>query len=335
MTGATSQTVLALPGRVATSSLQLPETLSLDEWLEVGRRLASAGHSLQWWVGDWLRFGKTHHGEKYKDALGTLGYSYQTLRNLAWVAGRFELSRRRDNLSWGHHEEVAGLEPAEADALLDEAESKSWSVRMLRRAVCRRKNTVGCLPGSETCTVEDLEALILDGCRFRTIYADPPWQYTNRASRGAAEDHYPTMSVDELCELPVAKLADECCHLHLWTTSAFLLELGPVLDAWGFDYKCPFVWVKPQMGLGNFWRSSVEFLLLGVRGGLPFADRSQRNWIKLDRLRHSEKPEEIRRIIESVSPAPRLELFGRRRVLGWTVWGNEVLANEAGAEVAR
>ena len=88
------------------------------------------------------------------------------------------------------------------------------------------------------------------------------------------------------------------------------------------------MWAKSQLGLGNYWRVSTEFLLPGLRGSLPFLDNSQRNWKELSRTGHSVKPEEIREIIEKVSPGPRLELFGRRSVPGWTVWGNQVRRKE-------
>jgi N6-adenosine-specific RNA methylase IME4 len=84
------------------------------------------------------------------------------------------------------------------------------------------------------------------------------------------------------------------------------------------------VWVKPQIGMGNYWRVSHEFLLLGVRGSLPFADKSLRNWLEEPRGRHSAKPERVRDLIHKASPGPRLELFARRAVEGWTCWGNEI-----------
>jgi len=84
------------------------------------------------------------------------------------------------------------------------------------------------------------------------------------------------------------------------------------------------VWVKDQMGIGNYWRVSHEFMLLGVRGECPFLDRSQMSWIKSPRTRHSAKPEVVRKMVEKVSPGPRLELFGRRLANGWTVWGNQI-----------
>lgn len=170
----------------------------------------------------------------------------------------------------------------------------------------------------------DMMELVSSGLSFGTIYADPPWRYENVSTRGSAEDHYQTMSVQEICDLPIAKLAADLSHLHLWTTNAFLFECPKIMDAWGFEYKGMYVWGKDRIGLGNYWRVSHEILLLGVRGNCPFARKDVASWGMFPRGRHSAKPGQIRAIIESVSPAPRLELFGRLAVPGWTVWGNQV-----------
>ena len=169
-----------------------------------------------------------------------------------------------------------------------------------------------------------LERICERGFKYRTIYADPPWQYGNQTTRAATDNHYSTMTVDQLCALPVEKLAAEQAHLHLWTTNAFLFDAKQIIGSWGFEYKSCFVWVKPEFGLGNYWRVSHEFLLLGVRGSTPFISHSERSWQMEQRSQHSAKPESIRERIERVSPGPRLELFGRRVVEGWTVWGNQI-----------
>lgn len=172
----------------------------------------------------------------------------------------------------------------------------------------------------------DLYHLLDSGARFSTIYADPPWQYSNTAARGAAQNHYATISVSELCEMPVKKLAARDSHLHLWTTNGFLPEAFRVMAAWGFTYKSCFVWIKPQLGMGNYWRVSHEFLLFGIRGCLPFLDNTQRSWLMKRRRRHSSKPYAVREAIEKVSPGPYLELFGREEIpnSAWTVYGNQV-----------
>lgn len=168
--------------------------------------------------------------------------------------------------------------------------------------------------------------------RFTTIIADPPWQYSNVATRAAAQDHYPTLTWQQVCALtpwekPVADLAADAAHLYLWTTNAFLRQAFDVVEAWGFEYKTALVWVKPQLGIGNYFRSSHEYVLFGVRGGLHVLDSNQRSWFEVERGRHSQKPDFFYDLVEKVSPGPFLELFARRDLFGprdgWTHWGNE------------
>jgi N6-adenosine-specific RNA methylase IME4 len=178
--------------------------------------------------------------------------------------------------------------------------------------------------------VRDLHKLIAEGRRFSTIYADPPWKYDNQGTRAATNNHYPTMTVEQIAAEPVADLAADNCHLHLWTTNGFLPAAFSIIAAWGFTYKSMFVWVKPTLGIGNYWRCSHELLLFALRGNLPFRDRGQRSWIELDRQGHSVKPEEIRSLVEKVSPGAYLELFGRivPENPAWTVYGNELVTTD-------
>lgn len=174
--------------------------------------------------------------------------------------------------------------------------------------------------------VRSLGMLVDGGVKFSTVYADPPWPYSNTAARGAAENHYPTLSLDAIRSEPVKELVAEQAHLHLWTTNAFLREAFDVIRAWGFTYKSCLIWIKPQIGMGNYWRVSHEYLLLGVRGNLPFQDKTCRSWQIARRTAHSRKPFLFRGLIEQVSPGPYLELYGREEHpnTGWTVYGNQV-----------
>lgn len=169
-----------------------------------------------------------------------------------------------------------------------------------------------------------LEDLVEAGRKFGCIYADPPWRYENCATRGAAANHYPTMSEEEIAALPVARLAADDCWLHLWTTNGHLEAALSILRAWGFEFKSQFVWVKPQMGLGNYWRIAHEVMLLGRRGSPKWRASDLRSWGVFPRRAHSAKPEEVRAMIERACDGPYLELFGRRAAQGWTVWGNQI-----------
>jgi hypothetical protein len=109
--------------------------LDLEEWLLHGRRMGSIGRGSAWWIGDWVNYGNAAFGEKYTRASRITGYDVQSLMNMAYVASRFELSRRRENLSWSHHAELAALPAAEQDGWLDRAARAGLSVRRLREAL--------------------------------------------------------------------------------------------------------------------------------------------------------------------------------------------------------
>ena len=136
-----------------------------------------------------------------------------------------------------------------------------------------------------------LESLARARTRFGCVLVDPPWRYGNQGTRASTDNHYDTLSVEEIAAMPVGELAAESSHLHLWTTNAFLFDAKGLMEDWGFTYKSMLVWVKPEMGLGNYWRVSHEFLLLGVRGRAPFRSKSHRSWFEESRAEHSAKPE--------------------------------------------
>ena len=126
--------------------LRLPAGLSFERWHALGRRIGTVTNASSWWLGDWAFYGEGSYGEKYKQAIAVTGLDYQTLRNYAWVAGRFELSRRRDKLSFGHHAELAALSEHEQDEWLDQAERGRWSRNELRAQL--RKETRARIPVS-------------------------------------------------------------------------------------------------------------------------------------------------------------------------------------------
>jgi N6-adenosine-specific RNA methylase IME4 len=181
-------------------------------------------------------------------------------------------------------------------------------------------------PQTPGCYTEHLDDLLRTGQRYGTIYADPPWPYSDQPPSGGAAKHYATMPLDAICALPVRDLAADQAHLHLWVTNAFLFDAAQIFAAWGFTYKTNLVWVKPRvMGPGHYWRNCHELLLFGVRGGLTARQKNLRSWLEPSRQGHSEKPERVRDLVEQLSPGPYLELFGRHAVPNWTVFGNEQL----------
>lgn len=177
----------------------------------------------------------------------------------------------------------------------------------------------------------------LDGDKFATVMADPPWRFKNRTGKVAPEHHrlarYPTLSLDEICNLPVEEHMQDTAHCYLWVPNALLPEGLKVLDAWGFEYKSNIIWHKVRKdgqsdgrGVGFYFRNVTEIILFGVRGknARTLAPaRSQVNLFGTRKREHSRKPDEQYDIIESCSPGPFLELFGRGVREGWTVWGNQ------------
>jgi N6-adenosine-specific RNA methylase IME4 len=225
-------------------------------------------------------------------------------------------------------EKIATLPVAKFEATIQAIKSASQRLTtniMLKEAlVYTRKAKISGPAGFETCTVDDLNKLVRDGKKFGTIYADPPWLYGNQATRSSTGNHYDGMTISEIAALPIKELVSENAHLHLWTTNGFIFECKAIMEAWGFEYKSCFVWVKPELGIGNYWRLSHEFMLFGLRGKAPFQDHSLKSWLEHERGQHSAKPEAIRKMVEKASVGPRLELFGRRVADGWTVWGNQI-----------
>lgn len=162
--------------------------------------------------------------------------------------------------------------------------------------------------------------------KYSTILADPPWDINQKGKRGAIM-HYPLMTLEDIKNMPVADLAEEKAHLWLWVPNGLIPQGLDVLNAWGFEYCDPFIWIKPGLGLGNRLRNASEIVLFGVRGKAPAKSHSQQNWLFAPRQDHSHKPEEMYPIIERVSPGPYLELFARRPQPNWDAWGNEIASD--------
>ncbi|MDE2162350.1 MAG: S-adenosylmethionine-binding protein [Alphaproteobacteria bacterium] len=171
--------------------------------------------------------------------------------------------------------------------------------------------------------------------RFGTVLADPPWRFTNRTGKMAPEhkrlNRYETMTVEEICALPVPKVMRDRAHLYLWVPNALMPEGLRVLEAWGFTYKTNLIWHKVRKdggpdgrGVGFYFRNVTEMILFGVRGKnirTLAPGRSQVNFMATRKQEHSRKPDEQYGIIESCSEGPYLELFARGRRDGWKSWG--------------
>jgi N6-adenosine-specific RNA methylase IME4 len=177
----------------------------------------------------------------------------------------------------------------------------------------------------------------VNGRTFKTILADPPWQFQNRTGKIAPEhrrlNRYGTMSLDGIKAMPVEVAAAETSHLYLWVPNALLPEGLAVMEAWGFKYKSNIVWQKIRKdggpdgrGVGFYFRNVTELLLFGVRGKNARTlqpGRTQVNMISTRKREHSRKPDEQYQVITECSPGPYLELFARGERPNWTIWGNQ------------
>ncbi|MHC0053408.1 MT-A70 family methyltransferase [Actibacterium sp. D379-3] len=177
--------------------------------------------------------------------------------------------------------------------------------------------------------------------RFSTVLADPPWRFTNRTGKVAPEhkrlSRYPTMTLDDICALPVADHLEDRAHCYMWVPNALLPEGLQVLSAWGFEYKSNIIWHKIRKdggsdgrGVGFYFRNVTEILLFGTRGRnvrTLAPGRRQVNMVQSRKREHSRKPDEQYELIESCSWGPYLEMFGRGVRDGWTVWGNQADAD--------
>lgn len=161
------------------------------------------------------------------------------------------------------------------------------------------------------------------------IYADPPWRYEHsETSTREIENHYPTMTFDDLAALEIPAADDAV--LFLWATSPKLLEAVALIDAWGFSYRTCMVWVKDKIGMGYYARQQHELLLIAKRGELPVPAPEDRPPSVVEGVRgeHSAKPERFYELIERMYPTYRcVEMFARNTRPGWHAWGNQAKAS--------
>lgn len=173
--------------------------------------------------------------------------------------------------------------------------------------------------------------------KYNIIYADPPWHYaarnTDTTFGGGVSDKYPTMKLEEICDIPVKDWAADDSVLLIWTTMPYLMRTNQVIESWGFSYvTTAFTWVKTNKnagtifkGVGNYTKHNAELCLLAKRGkGVKRQARDIAQIVMSARREHSRKPDEVRdNIVRLFGDVPRLEMFARTSTPGWDVWGNE------------
>lgn len=181
--------------------------------------------------------------------------------------------------------------------------------------------------------------------KFRIISADPPWRFKNwsmsqltqrgeKWARRNGRSPYPVMTTEDICKIPVWEIAAEDSLLYLWATWPKMIDALQVMASWGFEYITQaFTWIKQNpsgrgwhFGLGYYTHGNSEVVLIGKRGkGVKRVDKGISSLVIYPRGEHSRKPPTIARRIERLhGDVPRVELFARCPVAGWSVWGNEV-----------
>jgi N6-adenosine-specific RNA methylase IME4 len=226
--------------------------------------------------------------------------------------------------------------PELADAVMADKIAVSAAAALVDQPAEYQQKVVQLVESGEAKSVVDARRLlrreeakaapVMDG-KYRVIYADPPWNYGDKRDghTTGAEDHYPSMTIQELCDLPVKDLAEDNAVLFLWVTSPLLEECFQVIEAWGFQYKASFIWDKMLHNLGHYNSVRHELLLVCTRGScLPDNPKLYDSVVSIERGEHSVKPDEFRQMIDDLYPnGARIELFARRPAPGWVVWGNE------------
>jgi N6-adenosine-specific RNA methylase IME4 len=302
--------------KATTSSLTFNEDTPYEVWESVGENLKKISGAVQLWLGDWLNFGERAYGQKYSQAMDESYYEYGSLANYASTAKRTSDARKLTTgltLPISHWKQLATLETKEQVLFAEKSIKGNWTVLELRDAIRDKKK---------------LSNPLMPKGKFDVILADPPWNYNDKEAikeLGGAEKHYPSMTVEQLCDMEIPSA--ENAILFLWVTSPLLEECFPIIHAWGFDYKTSFVWDKVKHNMGHYNSVRHEFLLVCVKGSkTPDVKKLFDSVITEERSEtHSEKPKVVYEIIETLYPKGKyLELFGRKERKGWTIFGNEI-----------
>lgn len=298
------------------TSLKFKRDITQAEWMKVFKSLKTIEGCVQFWIGDALAYRQQRWG-MYDDIAEEVGIDKGTLSNIKAVAEKIEKPLRNGNLSFAHHQQVAYLPPEKQEHFLQKAVDEKLSVRDLREEIKKDQR-------------KELQQPDFPNNKYQVIYADPPWSYNDTCDDGAiqshgAECHYPTMNIEELCNLPIEELSLNDAALFIWVTSPLLEDVFCVINSWGFEYKASFVWDKVKHNMGHYNSVRHEFLLLATRGSCTPDNMKLFDSVQsIERTHHSKKPEQFYDIIDTLYGGRKIELFARNKRNGWDAWGNEI-----------
>ena len=311
-----AQPLTGQPFRVTDTGLVVTGAPSFEEWEHVGERLAALERGLQWAIGDWLNYGSRKYARgRYETLAASFGLEKETVRKYAQVAAAYESGIRIPSLTFLHHQIAAALPAQQQQALLLEAGRRGWSASRLKRAI-RDLSTVA--PAA------------FPAGKYRVIYADPPWCYRNSGFDQSADSHYPTLTLDQICDLEqegrrVRDLATGDTVLFLWVTSPLAPAAFQVIEAWGATYKAMLVWHKDRSpNIGWFVRTEHELLLIATYEANTHPKMQPQSAIHAPVGAHSAKPDIVYELIEEMYDGPYVELFARSERVGWHSWGNQL-----------
>lgn len=299
--------------QLSKTALTFKRDVTREEWQNVFDSLNHIEGCVQFWIGDCLKYREQKWG-MYDDIENETGINKDTLRDYKRVSENVESALRNADLSFNHHKEVAKLEPEKQKFFLQKAVDEDLSVRDLREEIRRAD-------------IEEKQAELPTN-KYRIIYADPPWAYGNSMPSYFTEqaNHYQLMTVEEIARMDIKSITEDNAVLFLWVTSPILEESFQVINDWGFKYKSSFVWDKVKHNMGHYNSVRHELLLVCVKGScqpdnLKLFDSVQ----TIERTEHSKKPEEFRKIIETIyTHGNKIELFARIKSQGWDNFGNEL-----------
>lgn len=314
------------------SRAQAPREQTELEWINYGTALGRVERLIPWEIGDWyLRGEKWGNREKIINDPEWLGPSLKTCQNYASVAAAFPHSRRRESLSFSLHAELARFAPEDADRRLLQIEGRALETgeppprQQIRQELKRERRETRERELGDAIRNTKID---MEGKYYGVLLADPPWRFepwsTASGMDRAADNHYPTMTTEEICQLDVPAAGNAV--LFLWRTAPMLIPALKVMSAWGFEYRTEIIWAKNRLGTGYWTRNQHEVLMIGVQGSVPAPSPGlQPSSLQVfDVGAHSEKPAGFYDIIESMFPTvPRVELFARQARDGWDRWGAE------------
>lgn len=265
------------------------------------------------------------------------------------VEGAIDTQKELAKIAGVSHDTIAKVEKIEKETIpevrerigLKDTGYQGFSINeaysLSREPPERQKQIVDKIVNSEAKGIQDAKRIIaseqikdtpvVQG-KYKVVYADPPWQYGGSMNEtyGTADKHYPTMSLEDICAMPIPDIIEDNAVLFLWTTSPLLEDSFKVIAAWGFRYKASFVWDKVKHVMGHYNSVRHEFLLVATRGScIPENMKLFDSVVSEERTDHSCKPETFRGIINTLYPSGnRIELFAREKVEGWESYGNQL-----------